>query len=232
MTRDETTDARPLPDAPPARMSVRGLTAGFGGKEILHGVDLDLPTNRVTASIGPSGCGKSTFIRNLNRLHEGVRGAWVKGTILLDGVDVNAPDVDPVLLRRRVGMVFQKPAPFPTMSIRDHVLAGLRLTGTRRPGAELDPIGRALQRPRPHRHVAGRGAHRGAVGSAHHRHRDPLDAAGPARERPGRALPVGGPHRGGACGRVLRRSTGRADRRLRAGALRVAAVSARPATAR
>ncbi len=140
MKRHESTVVRPLPDAPPPAMSVRDLSAGFGDKEILRDIDLDLPQNRVTAIIGPSGCGKSTFIRNLNRLHEGVRSAWVKGTILLDGVDVNAPDVDPVLLRRRVGMVFQKPNPFPTMSIRDNVLAGIRLTRTSKTRDELDHI--------------------------------------------------------------------------------------------
>jgi phosphate transport system ATP-binding protein len=83
----------------------------------------------VTAIIGPSGCGKSTFIRCLNRMHEMVPNARMEGSVLLDGENVYHPDVDPVMVRRRVGMVFQKPNPFPTMSIRDNVLAGLKLTG-------------------------------------------------------------------------------------------------------
>ncbi len=108
---------------------IHDLHAGFGEKEVLHGVSLALPKGEVTAFIGPSGCGKSTFIRTLNRMHELVPTAWVRGAVALDGTDVYDAQVDPVLLRRRVGMVFQKPNPFPTMSIRDNVLAGLRLTG-------------------------------------------------------------------------------------------------------
>ncbi len=106
------------------------LSAGYGAAEIVHGVDLDLPERQVTAIIGPSGCGKSTMLRCMNRMHELVPGAWVRGQIMLGAEDVYAKGVDPVLLRRRVGMVFQKPNPFPTMSIRENVLAGLRLTGT------------------------------------------------------------------------------------------------------
>ncbi len=83
----------------------------------------------VTALIGPSGCGKSTFIRCLNRLHEEVRGARVSGKVLFDGQDIYAPDVDPVEIRRRIGMVFQRPNPFPTMSVMDNAVAGLRLFG-------------------------------------------------------------------------------------------------------
>ncbi len=109
--------------------SVRGLDAGFGDNEVLHGIDLDIFERGVTAVIGPSGCGKSTFIRCLNRMHEQIPIAWSRGDVRLDGADVHGPDVDPVLLRRRVGMVFQKPNPFPTMSIRGNVLAGLTLTG-------------------------------------------------------------------------------------------------------
>ena len=112
------------------RLHVHKLRAGFGGKEVLHDLELEIAAGTVTAIIGPSGCGKSTFIRTLNRMHELVGGAWVKGRVLLDEQDLYASDVDPVLLRRRVGMVFQKPNPFPSMSIRDNVVAGLRLTGT------------------------------------------------------------------------------------------------------
>ncbi len=111
------------------KMEVVDLRAGFGQSEILRGFSLPIIKNQVTAIIGPSGCGKSTFIRCLNRMHEVVPGAYSTGQILLDGVDVLRRGVDPVLVRRRVGMVFQKPNPFPTMSIRDNVLAGLRLNG-------------------------------------------------------------------------------------------------------
>jgi phosphate transport system ATP-binding protein len=117
--------------APPeiTAFGVQHLVAGFGDKEVLHGVSLNIPSRKVTAVIGPSGCGKSTLIRCLNRMHELVPSAWVRGTLRLDGADVYGDDIDPVMLRRRVGMVFQKPNPFPTMSIRDNVLSGLRLTG-------------------------------------------------------------------------------------------------------
>jgi phosphate transport system ATP-binding protein len=111
------------------RFEVTDLDAWFSKKQVLKHVELALPARRITAIIGPSGCGKSTFIRCLNRMHELVPEARLAGRVLLDGADIYAPGVDPVLLRRRVGMVFQKPNPFPTMSIRDNVLAGLRLTG-------------------------------------------------------------------------------------------------------
>jgi phosphate transport system ATP-binding protein len=113
---------------PEVRMSVRELQAWFGKNQVLKGIDMDIHERQVTAIIGPSGCGKSTFIRCLNRMHELIAGAVAKGHVTLDGVDVYRDDVDPVLLRRRVGMVFQKPNPFPSMSIRENVLAGLKLT--------------------------------------------------------------------------------------------------------
>jgi len=115
----------------PAKMRTEGLKADFGGPEVLKGIDLPVVEKHVTAVIGPSGCGKSTFIRCLNRMHEVVPGARAGGVVLLDQQDIYASDVDPVRVRRRVGMVFQKPNPFPTMSIRDNVLAGLKLNGTR-----------------------------------------------------------------------------------------------------
>jgi len=96
-------------------------------------------TNAVTAIIGPSGCGKSTLIRTLNRMHELVIGAKMSGEVLLDGKNIYDADVDPVMIRRRVGMVFQKPNPFPTMSIYDNVAAGLRLTGIKK-GKNLDNV--------------------------------------------------------------------------------------------
>jgi phosphate transport system ATP-binding protein len=114
----------------PAKFVARDVFAWFGDKRVLHGINLDISANRAIAIIGPSGCGKSTFIRCLNRMHELVPTARIEGQIRLDGVDVYEGGVDPVLLRRRVGMVFQKPNPFPSMSVRENVLSGLRLTGT------------------------------------------------------------------------------------------------------
>ncbi|MCC6647050.1 MAG: phosphate ABC transporter ATP-binding protein [Polyangiaceae bacterium] len=112
-------------------MAAAGVRAWFGDSLAVKGISLDLHEREVTAIIGPSGCGKSTFVRCLNRMHEVIPGARVDGEVTLDGKDVYAPGVNPVMLRRRVGMVFQKPNPFPTMSIRDNVLAGLRLVGQR-----------------------------------------------------------------------------------------------------
>jgi len=97
---------------------------------VLYAIRMAVPAHQVTAIIGPSGCGKSTFIHCLNRRHELVPDARAEGKVRLDGEDVYARLVDPVLLRRQVGMVFQKPNPFPTMSVRDNVLAGLRLTAS------------------------------------------------------------------------------------------------------
>ena len=114
-----------------SKMSVRGLKAGFGTTQVLKGIDLDIPKQRITAIMGPSGCGKTTFIRCLNRIHELTPGAKVEGEVILDGEDIYAPQVDPVTVRRRVGMVFQKPNPFPTMSIYDNVAAGLKLNGVK-----------------------------------------------------------------------------------------------------
>jgi phosphate transport system ATP-binding protein len=110
------------------KFSVHDLKAWFGTKQVLRGISLDVPARQVTAIIGPSGCGKSTFIRCLNRMHELVPSASIKGQVQLDGDDIYGEEIDPVLLRRKVGMVFQKPNPFPSMSIRENVLAGLRLT--------------------------------------------------------------------------------------------------------
>jgi len=113
------------------KMQVSGLGAGFGRKKVLEEISISFKENTVTAIIGPSGCGKSTFIRCLNRMHEVTPDAWTTGHIMLDGDDILAPSVDPVVVRRRIGMVFQKPNPFPTMSIYDNVAAGLRLNGVR-----------------------------------------------------------------------------------------------------
>jgi phosphate transport system ATP-binding protein len=107
------------------------LSAWFGKNHVLKEVSIDFLENDVTAIIGPSGCGKSTFIRCLNRMHELVPSARSKGRVLLDEADIYAKGVDPVTIRRRVGMVFQKPNPFPTMSVYDNVAAGLKLNGVR-----------------------------------------------------------------------------------------------------
>jgi phosphate transport system ATP-binding protein len=103
------------------------LNAYFGAVHAVRNVTLDFPTNEVTAIIGPSGCGKSTFLRCLNRMHETLPIARVEGAVLFHGQDIYADGVDPITLRRHVGMVFQRPTPFPTMSIRDNVAAGLRV---------------------------------------------------------------------------------------------------------
>jgi phosphate transport system ATP-binding protein len=114
-----------------SKIETQELSAYFGKVHAVKSVDLKIPPNKITAIIGPSGCGKSTLIRCMNRMHEVVRGARVDGRVLLDGNDIYGSDVDPVLIRRNVGMVFQKPNPFPTMSIYDNAVAGLRLNGVR-----------------------------------------------------------------------------------------------------
>jgi phosphate transport system ATP-binding protein len=113
------------------KMRSEQLRAWFGKTEAIKAVTLPIVKSKVTAIIGPSGCGKSTFIRCLNRMHEIVPNTRVEGKVFLDGVDIYGNRVDAVRIRRLVGMVFQKPNPFPTMSIRDNALAGLRLNGAR-----------------------------------------------------------------------------------------------------
>ena len=113
----------------PGKLEVRNLRAFFNKNEVIHNVSLSFDENRVTAMIGPSGCGKSTLVRCINRMHEVVPGATCTGEVLLDGNNIYASDIDPVQVRRRIGMVFQKPTPFPTMSIEDNVAAGLKLNG-------------------------------------------------------------------------------------------------------
>ena len=110
-------------------MEVSDLSAWFGSNQALSGVNVSAQPEAVTAIIGPSGCGKSTLVRCLNRMHEEVRGARVRGKVLFNGHDIYDRDVDPVEVRRRIGMVFQKPNPFPTMSIMDNAVAGLKLVG-------------------------------------------------------------------------------------------------------
>jgi phosphate transport system ATP-binding protein len=126
-------------------LAAQRLTALFGRTTAVREVSLFFPTNTVTAIIGPSGCGKSTFLRCLNRMHELSEGGWVTGKVLLDGEDVYDGRIDPVAVRRRVGMVFQRPTPFPTMSVYDNVAAGLRVDG-RRKRADVDAaVERALR---------------------------------------------------------------------------------------
>jgi phosphate transport system ATP-binding protein len=127
-----------MPDIRP-RIETEKLTAMYGKFTAIKGVSLAFSPNQVHALIGPSGCGKSTFLRALNRMHEVTPGGWITGRVLLDGMDIYAPRVNVMELRRRVGMVFQRPTPFPTMSVYDNVAAGLRLDG-RRPTGEMDRI--------------------------------------------------------------------------------------------
>jgi phosphate transport system ATP-binding protein len=108
-----------------------GLRAFYGDSEQLKGIDIEFRANEVTAIIGPSGCGKSTLVRCINRMHEEIPGAHAEGRVLLDDENLYGPDVDVVAVRRAVGMVFQRPNPFPTMSIAGNVAAGLKLTGER-----------------------------------------------------------------------------------------------------
>jgi phosphate transport system ATP-binding protein len=113
------------------RLDLKDLNCYYGKFHAVDSVTLTVPPRCVTALIGPSGCGKSTVLRALNRMHEVIPGARVAGSVLLDGEDIYAPGVDPVEVRRTIGMVFQRPNPFPTMSIKDNVVAGLRLQGVR-----------------------------------------------------------------------------------------------------
>src|SRR2546425_8202811 len=123
--------------APPAdarlQLETARLTALYGRRAVVKDVSLMFPRHTVTALIGPSGCGKTTFLRCLNRMHELSEGGWITGNVLLDGEDIYDPGVDAIRLRRRIGMVFQRPTPFPTMSIYDNVAAGPPGHGGRAP---------------------------------------------------------------------------------------------------
>ena len=122
------------------RIEVNDLNVYYGKFKAVEDVSIVIEPRSVTAFIGPSGCGKSTFIRTLNRMHEVIPGAYVEGEVLIDGDDLYGPGVDPVLVRRQVGMVFQRPNPFPTMSIRDNVLAGVKLNNRRISRADADEL--------------------------------------------------------------------------------------------
>lgn len=127
------------------RIETDRVTAMYGKFTAVKGVSLRFAANQVHALIGPSGCGKSTFLRTLNRMHEMSPGGWITGQVLLDGQDIYAPGVNAMHLRRRVGMVFQKPTPFPTMSIFDNVAAGVRVNGRRGRGELSEIVERSLR---------------------------------------------------------------------------------------
>jgi phosphate transport system ATP-binding protein len=160
MPREPATTARPTPavlarvDATPAydrsvapSLRFDRLTATYGERLAVQDVSLDCAPGRVTAIIGPSGCGKSSLLRCVNRLHESVADARVSGAVYLDGHDVYASEVDPVDIRRRIGFVSQRPTPFPMMSIRDNVVAGLRVASQRHTARALDEcVERTLRR--------------------------------------------------------------------------------------
>ena len=128
-----------------AKIETAGLSAYFGSNQAVKDMDIRIRPNKATAVIGPSGCGKSTFIRCLNRMHEVVPGAAVKGKVMLDGEDVYSRSVNPVDIRRRIGMVFQKPNPFPNLSIFDNVAYGLRMNGIRDRKFVEDQVERSLR---------------------------------------------------------------------------------------
>jgi len=131
ISTDDTTVLPSTSAAPLAQIEARDITAWFGQHKVLDRVSLTMSAGRITALIGPSGCGKSTFLRILNRMHELVPSAQLDGEVLLDGEDIYDPEKRLIDARRSIGMVFQKPNPFPAMSIRENVLAGLKLTGTK-----------------------------------------------------------------------------------------------------
>ena len=130
-THERRTDPVGEAEETPLTFEIRNLSIWYGEKRAIDGVNLDIPSNAVTSIIGPSGCGKSTFLRSLNRMHELVPRTRLEGTVLLLGKNLYASEVDPAIVRRRVGMVFQKSNPFPTMSIGENVIIGLRLNGVR-----------------------------------------------------------------------------------------------------
>lgn len=122
------------------RIEVKDLNVYYGKFKAVEDVSLTIEPRTVTAFIGPSGCGKSTFLRTLNRMHEVIPGASVEGEVLIDGKNLYDPDVDPVMVRRQVGMVFQRPNPFPTMSIKDNVLAGVKLNNKKISKSDADHL--------------------------------------------------------------------------------------------
>ncbi|MGD0511170.1 MAG: ATP-binding cassette domain-containing protein, partial [Candidatus Micrarchaeaceae archaeon] len=136
----------------PVKLSTKDLKATYGKVEALKGITLKFPEKRVTAIMGPSGCGKSTLIRCINRIHELTPGAKVEGEVILDGVNIYSPKIDPVAIRRRIGMVFQKANPFPTMTIYDNVVAGLigkSILQTKAKLMAISPLASQIEAPDP-----------------------------------------------------------------------------------
>ena len=127
------------------KLIIEHLNAWFGNVQALKDINLDIEENGVTAVIGPSGCGKTTFVRCLNRIHEVVDNAKVNGSVLLDGENIYSNTMDPVLVRRRIGMVFQKPNPFPAMSIFENVAAGIRLNGSKKKNEIADRVEKSIK---------------------------------------------------------------------------------------
>lgn len=121
-------------------LELRNLNVYYSNFLAVEGVSMEIEPRSITAFIGPSGCGKSTLLRTINRMHEVIPGARVEGQLLVDGQDLYGENIDPVVVRRQVGMVFQRPNPFPTMSIRDNVLAGFKLNNSRMSKAEADDL--------------------------------------------------------------------------------------------
>ena len=122
------------------RIDVSDLNIYYGDFLAVEGVNMTIKARSVTAFIGPSGCGKSTMLRSLNRMHEVIPGARVEGKVMVDGQSLYGPDIDPVAVRRSIGMVFQRPNPFPTMSIKENVLAGVKLNNTRMAKSDQDAL--------------------------------------------------------------------------------------------
>ena len=151
----------PTDEAVHAAVETVALSAHYGNASAIRDVDLVLPSDRISAIIGPSGCGKSTFLRCVNRMHETVSGASVSGQVKIGGMNIYARDVSPVAVRRKVGMVFQRPTPFPTMTVRDNVAAGLRLLprATHSRSQVGDIVERALRRAALWEEVKDRLAH-------------------------------------------------------------------------
>jgi phosphate transport system ATP-binding protein len=138
------------------RIEVSDLTVYYGDFKAVADVTMTVEPNTVTAFIGPSGCGKSTVLRTLNRMHEVIPGGRVEGSVLLDGEDLYSKNIDPVDVRRRIGMVFQRPNPFPTMSIYDNVVAGLRLNGVKKKTVLDEAVERSLRGANLWEEVSGR----------------------------------------------------------------------------
>ncbi len=180
------------------RIDVKDLNVYYGKFLAVEDVNINIEAKSVTAFIGPSGCGKSTFLRTLNRMHEVIPGARVEGEVLLDGDNLYGPGVDPVTVRSQIGMVFQRPNPFPTMSIRDNVLAGVKLNNQKMSKGEADAlVERSLQGANLWNEVKdrlakpGSGTLRRPAAAPVHRPRHRRGAAG---HPDGRALLGTGPH--------------------------------------